>query len=237
MSAVRTVDDVAPRWDAAGSRAVHVLQEAADATELRQEHWRIPPKTSTSGSIAGRVATLFVVAGSGTLRRGGQTHPLRPGIAAYIAVDEAFEIEAGEDGLDVVTVSSPDAAEISTGSRHTTIDLAEQEARDAVSDRKFRVLFDPDTGCAAMTQFIGYIPPIRTPLHYHDYSEMVYVVDGHGQVEIDGAQYTIGPGSTFYLPAGCHHLVENLGTGYLRLLGVLRPASSPDVAHPVLTSP
>lgn len=64
---------------------------------------------------------------------------------------------------------------------------------------------------------------------------MVYVVDGHGQVEIDGEMSSIGPGSSFYLPAGCHHLVENLGTGYLRLHGVFRPAGSPAIAHPVTT--
>lgn len=70
----------------------------------------------------------------------------------------------------------------------------------------------------------------RTPRHVHPYAEMNYILSGQGRVEVDGTEYPIAAGSAFFLPAGVPHCVENTGTGFLRLLGVFRPAGSPDRA-------
>lgn len=185
----------------------------------------------------GWAAVGFVLDGSGTLRQGAAECRLRSDVAFLIDTDEPYVIEADQRLVisvvearsyssigDAVDAGSTAPAEI------RTVDLAEQIVRDAVSEREYRVLLDPESGCRALTQFVGYIPAIRTPLHYHDYNEMICVLSGTGQVEIEGDVTQIGRGSCFYLPAGTRHLVENTGDGFLTLLGVFRPAGSPDRA-------
>lgn len=236
MSRVRTIADIPARRTGTSDTdtiAVHVTHEAADSTGLRQSILRCDRGLSHPRAPgAERIEVLFVVAGEGTLHLDGAEHPLRPETAAFVAAGETYRLSAGDAGLELVSVSAPETAE-PRGDRQVTIDLAAQVARDAVSEREYRVLFEPDSGCAPITQFVGYIPKIRTPLHYHAYSEMLYVLSGRGQVEIEKTVYQVSAGSAFYLPSGCHHLVENLGDEHLLLLGVFRPAGSPDVSFPV----
>lgn len=200
---------------------------------LLQAIYRCRPGQSGSRSPGDdRLETLYVLSGTGTLHRADGDHPLRPELAALIVGPESYEITADEE-LILVSVSADTRPEVECGAPRAVIDLAEQAKQDAVSQREYQVLFDPATGCSGVTQFLGYIPTIRTPMHYHPYSEMAFVVGGSGRVEIAGEVSTIGPGSCFYLPAGVHHRVENLEDGVLRLLGVFTPAGSPAQNTPV----
>ena len=94
-------------------------------------------------------------------------------------------------------------------------------------DRWFRVLVDRSVGCEAVTQFVGWIPPGRAPDHFHDYEEVLCILEGTGRMWAGGSHAPIGPGSCVYLPRGQLHCVENQGPGALRLLGVFYPAGSP----------
>ncbi|ONI78013.1 hypothetical protein ALI144C_31985 [Actinosynnema sp. ALI-1.44] len=203
------------------------------STGLCQAVYRCPPGWSGARSPGvGRLETLYVLSGRGTLHREGGDHPLRPESAALIVGSETYEITA-KDEMVLVSVSANTDPDNEGGAARAVMDLADQYTQDAVSQREFQVLFDPATGCSGVTQFLGYIPPIRTPMHYHPYSEMAFVVGGRGTVEIAGEVSAIGPGSCFYLPEGVHHRVENQHDGYLRLLGVFTPAGSPAQNFPV----
>ncbi|WP_037065209.1 cupin domain-containing protein [Pseudonocardia acaciae] len=206
-----------------------------DTTGLRQAVYRVHGGRSKPRSPGtNRLETLFVVSGEGTLHRDGVEQPLRPELAVLVGGEQEYELSA-DDELVLASVSADHAPDVPCGRARASIDLAERVKQDAVSNREFQTLFDPESGCSGVTQFVGYIPPIRTPMHYHPYSEMIFVLSGAGQVEIAGAVSPIGPGSCFYLPAGVHHLVENLDPGdeFLRLLGVFVPAGSPSQAIPV----
>nr|WP_052477653.1 cupin domain-containing protein [Kibdelosporangium sp. MJ126-NF4]CEL13131.1 hypothetical protein [Kibdelosporangium sp. MJ126-NF4]CTQ98820.1 hypothetical protein [Kibdelosporangium sp. MJ126-NF4] len=204
-----------------------------DDNGLRQVVYHCRPGRSGARSPGtDRLETLYVLSGSGTLHREDGDHPLRPELAALIVGTQSYEITADEE-LVLVSVSADISQDVECGAARAVIDLADQSTLDAVSQREFQVLFDPDSGCSGVTQFLGYIPTIRTPMHYHPYSEMAFVVGGSGRVEIAGEVSEIGPGSCFYLPAGVHHRVENLEDGFLRLLGVFTPAGSPTQNIPV----
>ena len=89
------------------------------------------------------------------------------------------------------------------------------------------MLAPPELGCRSVTQFVGYIPVVRAPDHFHKYDEVVYVLEGEGKLHIDGETAPLRPGSCVHLPAGTVHCLENVGPGEMRVLGVFRPAGSP----------
>ncbi len=78
-----------------------------------------------------------------------------------------------------------------------------------------------------VTQFIGAIPPGRAPNHYHEYEEVLYVLEGKGTMWTGASHTPIGPGHCIYLPRRQTHCVENSGPDTMRLLGVFYPAGSP----------
>ncbi|TCO47406.1 cupin domain-containing protein [Actinocrispum wychmicini] len=230
MSKVFHYRDVTPSQ--VDTIAVHETHQD-DANGLHQAIYRCLPGRSSSRSPGeGRLETLYVLSGTGTLHREDGDHPLRPELASLIVGKDSYEITALEEMV-LVSVSADVQPSVECGDYRATVDLADQSTQDAVSQREYQVLFDPAVGCSGVTQFLGYIPTIRTPMHYHPYSEMAFVVGGSGRVEIAGETSTLTPGSCFYLPAGVHHRVENLDTGFLRLLGVFTPAGSPSQNIPV----
>jgi len=97
-------------------------------------------------------------------------------------------------------------------------------------DRWYRVLIDSE-----VTQFVGSIPPGRAPDHFHEYEEVLFILNGEGRVWFDEEPSQIVAGSFIYLPRKQVHCVENTGTGELRLLGVFYPAGSPAVRYETST--
>lgn len=104
--------------------------------------------------------------------------------------------------------------------------LADRPA-EATGDRSYRVLVDRSVGCEAVTQFVGTIPPGRAPDHFHDYEEVLCILEGRGRIWAGRSQTAVGPGSCIFLPRRQVHCVENEGPAPLRLLGVFYPAGSP----------
>jgi mannose-6-phosphate isomerase-like protein (cupin superfamily) len=94
-------------------------------------------------------------------------------------------------------------------------------------DRSYRVVVDEAVGCEAVTQFVGTIPPGRSPDHFHLYEEVLCILEGEGRMWAGRTHAPIGPGSCIFLPRRQVHCVENTGAGPLRLLGVFYPAGSP----------
>jgi len=60
--------------------------------------------------------------------------------------------------------------------------------------------------------------------HYHkNMTEMYYVLEGHGQIELDSTRYDVGPGSAIMIKPGCRHRA----IGNLKLLNIPVPAFDP----------
>ena len=53
----------------------------------------------------------------------------------------------------------------------------------------------------AATHFVGYIPTLRAPHHFHTYDEVIYVLEGVGVMHAQGRDQPLSPGSVIQLPA------------------------------------
>jgi mannose-6-phosphate isomerase-like protein (cupin superfamily) len=177
--------------------------------------------------------TLFVLSGTGSLTTGGQTHALEPEVGVYLAPGSEFELHnPGPQKLRLVAVRVPDPEPAdATAPRAAVRTLADQEPEAATADREFRIVADPDCGLRSATHFVGYIPPVRAPDHFHTYDEVIYVLDGEGVMHAEQRDQPLGPGSCIQLPARTVHCLENTGTDPMRIVAVFRPAGSPAAAY------
>jgi quercetin dioxygenase-like cupin family protein len=176
---------------------------------------------------------LFVLSGEGALHVGDERYELEPESGAYLAPGESYELEAGEgEALRVLAVTVPDPeAPVAAPARAVVRRLADQQSGSATSQREFRIVADPESGLRSATHFVGYIPTVRAPEHFHTYDEVIYVLDGEGVMHVDGAHHPLSAGSSIQLPARTVHCLENTGDGVMRIVAVFRPAGSPAAAY------
>jgi len=167
---------------------------------------------------------LYVLAGSGVADLGGEPAELTRGTAAYVRRGIPWQVTEA-DGLEILSVLVREPLPGDT--THAVIAVDEAEEGSATAGRQFRLL----APCASATQFVGYIPIGRAPDHFHKYDEVVYVLEGTGELHIDGETAPLTAGSCVHLPAGLVHCLENTGPGEMQVLGVFRPAGSPAEAY------
>ena len=61
--------------------------------------------------------------------------------------------------------------------------------------------------------------------HYHKkLTELYYVLEGRGQMELDGEQFEVGPGTSILIKPGCRHRA----IGRMKILNVPIPAFDPE---------
>ncbi|MBN9623708.1 MAG: cupin domain-containing protein [Actinobacteria bacterium] len=71
-------------------------------------------------------------------------------------------------------------------------------------------------------------------LHSHPNEEILYVLEGAGEIEVDGVRYPVEPGSSVRVAPDRPHRLFNGGEGLLRVLCTASPAferSVFDAAH------
>jgi mannose-6-phosphate isomerase-like protein (cupin superfamily) len=174
-----------------------------------------------SGQLEGETGDaqeiLYVLTGSGTLELAGESHPLDPDAGVLLLPGETYSI-VGD--LRLVSVVAP--AEGPIERERVVSRFADRDEERADANRTFRVLHQGE-----LTQFVGVVQPCRAPDHSHPYDEVGYIVEGVGIAHIGGEQVPLRAGSSFYLPPGCVHCIENTGPEVMRLMGVFHPAGSP----------
>src|SRR5581483_9138842 len=168
---------------------------------------------------------LFVLHGTGELAFGSQRYELEPETGADLPPGEQYELAAGEAGLRLVCVRVPDPEPAATTA--TLRRVADQASQEATTDREFRIVAD----AGSVTAFVGYIPTVRAPEHFHTYDEVIYVLEGEGRFHAEGEAHPVRPGTCIGLPARLVHCLENTGPRVMRVLGVFRPAGSPAAAY------
>jgi mannose-6-phosphate isomerase-like protein (cupin superfamily) len=194
---------------------------------LVQQVELLPAGARAARAIEGRSEILFVAAGDGVLRLGGEEYELRPEVAAFLAVGDRVELEAGVEALELVVVRTPGNETRSPGDPVVAW-LGDAEAEDAGIGREFRLLVGPEHGCRSVTQFVGYVPPGRASMHNHPYDEVAYIVEGRGILHWHGGESVpVGPGSCIHFPRLVFHTLENVGDSTLRIMGVFHPPGSP----------
>ncbi len=174
--------------------------------------------------------TLFVVEGKGRLHIRGETHALAPDMGIYLPPGSECELENTSDTtLRLIAVRVPDPSP-GPPMPASVSRLEEQDAQQATTEREFRIVADPATGLRSATHFVGYVPTARAPDHFHTYDEVIYVLDGEGQMEAGAFSQPVTAGSCIQLPARTVHCLSNSGTGPMRIVAVFRPAGSPAAA-------
>ncbi|HEY2946252.1 MAG TPA: cupin domain-containing protein [Vicinamibacteria bacterium] len=220
-------------WHRAGRRA------GAKAISLRvmELGTGLSPGIRTPGADD----VLYVLEGHAAIYLDGWRHVVAPGTAFYLRPGASLTVEnRGPRPLTLVSVRCPDpgpawapgaprtspARGARAASPSPVVRVADRPSR-ATGDRSYRVLVDASVGCEAVTQFVGTIPPGRSPDHFHLYEEVLCILEGEGRLWAGRSHAAIGPGSCVFLPRRQLHCVENTGDGPLRLMGVFYPAGSP----------
>lgn len=88
-----------------------------------------------------------------------------------------------------------------------------------------RVLLDAETGGARNQSLAEALlaPGQATERHYHAETEELYVLlDGEGEMEIEGERREVGPGDAILIPAGAWHQIR-AGADELRFLCCCAP--------------
>ncbi len=62
-------------------------------------------------------------------------------------------------------------------------------------------------------------PGVGAPLHWHDFDEVLQIVEGIAEVWIGEERRVVGPGVSAFMPAGVRHGFRNVGQTRLRLRG------------------
>ena len=91
-----------------------------------------------------------------------------------------------------------------------------------------RVLLDAENGTAKQSLAEAELRPGQaTERHYHARSEELYVLlEGSGEMEIDGERASVGPGQAILISPGARHQIRASGAGPLRFLCCCAPPYS-----------
>ncbi len=93
-----------------------------------------------------------------------------------------------------------------------------------------RVLLDARDGAENQSLAEAWLEPGQaTQRHYHARSEELYVLlDGSGEMEIDGERARVDPGDAVLIPPGARHQITASADGPLRFLCCCAPPYSHD---------
>ena len=126
----------------------------------------------------------------------------------------------------------------------STIMSVQQEARLRHQDEiLFQPLFggrvqwlvDRELGAQHVMAYRLIIDPGAIETHVHNGAEEVlYVLDGTGDIQVEGATYPVNPGRAVFVPDGAEHSYVNTGSDHLVVLGSLAPPIDPGDIHPAM---
>jgi quercetin dioxygenase-like cupin family protein len=184
---------------------------------------------------AGLDSLLFVGGGAGSLALGDATSDLGPGAAALVLAGEQATI-AASSALDLVHVTVGPVPDLhaALGPRETVVSVDPSRNEQALGTRAFQVLFGPQNGSIRATLFTGFVPPGRSPWHYHLYDEIVWIPEGPGRLHRPDSEEPepLEAGSAFRIRPRHVHIVENASADEaMTVVGFFTPAGTPSAAY------
>ena len=84
---------------------------------------------------------------------------------------------------------------------------------------------------------IEHAPGEVVATHWHEYEEVIVVLEGEGEATIGDETFVIGPDMSLIAPAYVLHGYRNTGSGYLKVLAVLPHAEATVRRDPLPTAP
>jgi mannose-6-phosphate isomerase-like protein (cupin superfamily) len=96
-----------------------------------------------------------------------------------------------------------------------------------------RVLLDGANGAANQSLAEAELEPgASTRRHYHARTEELYVLlEGRGEMEVDGSRAAVGAGDAVLIPPGARHQITAASRGPLRFLCCCAPPYADDDTH------
>ncbi|KAK1140083.1 hypothetical protein N8T08_010915 [Aspergillus melleus] len=91
----------------------------------------------------------------------------------------------------------------------------------------------PQTPTSDLSAGIAVCPPRTGHLcaHRHTQAEIYHILDGEGEMIIEGRKFVVGKGSTVFIPGDAEHGIVNAGEGLLRWFYVFPTGSFGDVVY------
>jgi quercetin dioxygenase-like cupin family protein len=212
----------------------HRLVPAVAGSELSTSIVRLRPGTTMTADEGRDDELLFAFEGSGEIEVEGASHRLEPGTASLVVAGEPARVTAGPDGLAIVLATVGEQVDLHApmGAREHVVAIDHVEPGTATGSRSFQILFGPHNGSTRATLFVGYIPPGRSPWHYHLYDEIVWVWRGPGRFHLEPGAEELPDHAAFRLAPREVHVVENTSAdAELVVLGLFTPAGSPSAAY------
>ena len=219
-----------------------VISHDSGAQRITQTVSAYAPGLSPAVVNPGAEEVLYVVSGAGNCRVDGFEYPFNSGTAIFVPPGAVYCIDNnGAETVRLVSSCCPEDSRrhivhgpLRAGCGEPPRLLVHEDHREDIragQDRLFRYLVYTDLGCKQITQFAGWIPPSKAPVHYHTYEEGIFILEGHGIVHTDDESCEFGAGCSIYFPIGVRHCVENPGTSTIKLLGAFYPSGSPGEAY------
>jgi mannose-6-phosphate isomerase-like protein (cupin superfamily) len=105
------------------------------------------------------------------------------------------------------------------------VDEADVEpAREEGDTASVRVAFDASNGCDRLEQrVIRFAPGRSRERTLAERQELLYVAEGHGQIDISGNRHAIEPETGVFIAPGETYAIENPGPGELLVVSVVAP--------------
>jgi len=79
-------------------------------------------------------------------------------------------------------------------------------------------LVTPELGSTMINGVSTFEPGTAIPLHTHNCDEIVIVIEGEGECELEGRTYPVKPYDTTFAPAGVAHCFRNTSSARMRIL-------------------
>ena len=207
---------------------VETIPPDLDGSPLSGAHVELAADTTWSLEAGEDDVLVYTVSGRGRLDGG----KLAPGAAVRLGRGESGSIVAEPGPLRLLVfrcrASCDEHAPLGPAQRIARVDLGSLDA--ATSGREFQVLFDMHNGSTRATLFLGKVPPGAAPWHFHQYDEIVWILEGHGLYHLAGGEEEFEAGSAFRVRPREVHIVENASSEPMLLLGLFTPAGSPAAA-------
>src|SRR5947199_9535028 len=96
-----------------------------------------------------------------------------------------------------------------------------------------RVTFDGSNGCKRLEQrVLRFAPGLCHERTLEGWQEVLYVVAGDGELEVDGNRHELAPETGVFIASGETYTVENHGPGEPLAVSVLAPVDRPEATGP-----
>lgn len=105
----------------------------------------------------------------------------------------------------------------------------------AVEGGALQWLVDRELGAEHVMAYRLTLDPDSSETHVHiGADEVLYVLEGSGEVRVEAATHTVSAGRAVYVPDGSEHSYVNTGGTPLVLVGAMAPPIDPDDIHPAM---